>query len=273
MGEAKRLRTAIRKLIKSLGVSTPGLQLPWRDPPYSDDPLRVLLAELMLIRTKHKQVARIFTAIRDLGAQRLSDPARLRPVLLRLGLKHRARGIEDVLGWLAHRGYRIPDTRAELKEIPYVGDYIASAVLCFAFGKSEPVVDSNVIRFTERFFCLRGRDATHPSTAQMDLWEKIAQTPEVASDPRTFFRSLLDFCITVCAPVPRCPECPLLETCPFPAKKLIKIRSANRKAASGGNASPIWGSQDVKVPSKTKSSGNERSAAASLAVRGRSSVG
>lgn len=42
--------------------------------------------------------------------------------------------------------------RKELLELPGVGDYIADAILVFAFHKRRTIVDSNVIRLVTRFF-------------------------------------------------------------------------------------------------------------------------
>lgn len=189
---------------------------PWRDPDVRRDPLRVLLAELMLIRTKARQAARIYEKILHLSPEELRDADRMRTLLAGLGLRHRAEGILAALDHLAKRGYRVPDDFDELLQIPYVGRYIASAVLCFAFGRPVPPVDSNIIRFTSRFFGLPTRHPTHPTADQLRLWAQACGLPEVRTDPGGFFAKLLDFCIDICAPTPRCDVCPLRKDCPYP---------------------------------------------------------
>jgi A/G-specific adenine glycosylase len=213
---------------------------PWRGPEARRDPLRVLVAEMMLIRTKHRQAARVYEAFMRLPPEALRDAGRLRALLEGLGLRRRAEGILAALRHLEERGGRVPDDPEALRRIPYVGPYVASAVLCFAFGRPTPPVDSNVVRFTVRFFGLPAPHPSHPPPAHRDLWERACRLAPVRRDPAGFFARLLDFCIDVCAPRPRCGTCPLRARCPYPGRRRNRTASAKRRAATGGKASPIW---------------------------------
>ena len=44
----------------------------------------------------------------------------------------------------------MPDDYDALRALPGVGDYTASAVLAFAFGRRQPVLDTNVRRVLAR---------------------------------------------------------------------------------------------------------------------------
>lgn len=234
----RQLRIAVRIIRRY----PPRTDRPWRDPEARRDPLRILLAEMMLIRTKSRQAARIYREILQLSPKALRDRDRLRGILRGLGLRHRVEGILAALDRLEERNYRVPEDFEELRKIPHVGRYVASAVLCFAFGKPTAPVDSNIIRFTARFFGLPAPHPTHPPPSHLRLWSRACELPEVREDPADFFARLLDFCIDICAPAPRCGDCPLRKRCPYPAgsgKKPRRIASAKRNAASGGKASPI----------------------------------
>ena len=52
---------------------------------------------------------------------------------------------------------KVPGNWQELDAIPGVGDYIASAVLCFAFNRSSVLVDTNTQRIARRVL---GEDST-----------------------------------------------------------------------------------------------------------------
>jgi len=231
---AERLGWAVRRIARRPVRE----DRPWRSAEARRDPLRILLAEMMLIRTRHRQAARVYAEIMRLPPEGLRDAERLRHLLVGLGLRHRAEGILSALRHLERRGWRVPEDPEELRRIPYVGRYIASAVLCFAFGKPVPPVDSNIIRFTARFFGLPAPHPSHPTPAHQALWERACRLAPVRRDPAGFFARLLDFCIDVCAPRPRCGICPLQARCPFP-KKQRRMASAKRRAGSGGKASPI----------------------------------
>jgi len=69
---------------------------------------------------------------------------------------------------LAELGH-VPDEMEELLELPGVGRYIASAVLCFGFGRDVPIVDVNVARVLGRVFGLKpkGRPQNDPNMLKL----------------------------------------------------------------------------------------------------------
>ena len=115
-----------------------GRGFPWRTGRLT--PWQFLLLEMCLHRTKADQVARVIGEIVHLGGTPdsfLANIGELEPYLSTLGLNWRsanlvaaARHIQDEFGG------RVPERWSELMAIPGVGDYIASAVQCFAFGRS-----------------------------------------------------------------------------------------------------------------------------------------
>ena len=103
---------------------------------------------------------------------------------------------------------RVPDSRQELIAIPGVGDYIASAVLCFAFGRPSVLMDTNTRRIARR---VRGENARDPDwLLRLDLHTLAGRSgPDVEWN-----QALLDLGALVCrARAPACRECPVQKHC------------------------------------------------------------
>ena len=56
---------------------------------------------------------------------------------------------------LARHGGQLPSDREVLLSFKGIGDYTAGAILSFAFGKREPILDTNVARVLFRVFVNR----------------------------------------------------------------------------------------------------------------------
>src|SRR3546814_9994527 len=56
---------------------------------------------------------------------------------------------------VANHGGRLPDTEAELRALPGIGDYTAAAIAAIAFGRRAVAVDANVERVVARLFAIR----------------------------------------------------------------------------------------------------------------------
>ena len=115
---------------------------------------QILLLEMCLHRTKAEQVARVADELLSLGETPdsfLRNSKRLAPVLTSLGLHWRSVNLVSAAEFVRDRlAGEVPDNWQELTAIPGVGDYIASAVLCFAFGRSSVLMDTNTVRIARR---------------------------------------------------------------------------------------------------------------------------
>jgi A/G-specific adenine glycosylase len=186
-----------------------GRDFPWR---HTRDPWAVLLAELMLQRTRADLVPRVYeeamrrypTAAAFADAPRDELAVLLRP----LGFLRRNERLR-----LAADACRdgVPRTMAGLLAVPGVGRYAATATLCFAFGRRVAVIDPSVIRLLARLelgTSERARPREDPA-----LWA-AADALLPAHGAREWNYAVLDHAATVCRPAPRCPACPLLALCP-----------------------------------------------------------
>ena len=187
-----------------------GREFPWRNTNLT--PWQFLLVEMCLHRTKADQVARVIREVVELGGTPesfLANTTELEPYLSTLGLNWRlvsmtaaAKHVQDELNG------RVPNSWPELMAIPGVGDYIASAVQCFAFGRPSVLVDTNTHRIARR---VAGGDSAKP------LWSIRLHLRELADEEGAdaqWNQALLDLGALVCrARSPSCGDCPVRYHC------------------------------------------------------------
>ena len=102
----------------------------------------------------------------------------------------------------------VPDTWEELREIPGVGDYIASAVLCFAYGRPTVLMDTNTMRIARRIL---GESADHSAWRLRLALLELAGSEGADQD---WNYGLLDLGALVCTSrSPKCGECPVQTRC------------------------------------------------------------
>ncbi len=191
--------------------------LPWRVPPGSHavpDPYRVWMAEIMLQQTTVAAVAGYFEkftkrwpTVYDLAAAAAAD---VMAAWAGLGYYARARNLLACARAVVreHDGM-FPDSEAELRALPGVGDYTAAAVAAIAFGRSAVVVDANIERVIARHRLIE----TPLPAAKREI--KAALAPLVPADrPGDFAQALMDLGATVCTVRgPACGLCPLMADC------------------------------------------------------------
>lgn len=189
--------------------------LPWRAPPGSPPPdaYRVWLSEVMLQQTTTAAVAPYFAeftrrwpSVAELAA---ADDAEVMAAWAGLGYYARARNLLACARAVAERGGIFPDSEAELRQLPGLGQYTAAAVAAIGFGRRAVVVDANVERVVARLFAI---DAPLPG----GKGEIYAAAGRITPDPRAgdFAQAMMDLGATICtARGPRCLLCPLAESC------------------------------------------------------------
>ncbi|MFM7880795.1 MAG: hypothetical protein ACKO8H_02665 [Microcystis panniformis] len=186
-------------------------EFPWRE---TEDPYRVLIAEIFLQRTRAENVVPVYREFLDrypsletLAAATLEE---IRTAIAPLGLELRASQLQRAVRQLPDG--KIPRTEGELRALPGVGRYTANAVLAAAFHERAPVLDINVVRILERFFGLRGRGEKSRDDSLWQAAEAIAPKTNV----REWNWALIDFGALVCTSgQPRCPVCPLQKKCDY----------------------------------------------------------
>lgn len=204
-----------------------GRDYPWRR---IRDPFKILMAEIMLQRTRADQVLPVYLSfVRKFStAQKLSEAPleEIRSYFNRLGLMWRAGLVKQLAEELVNRFHgMVPDSRRELLSLPAVGEYMADAVLSFAYERDVAVVDANVCRVIGRIFRLKPR-----GEARRDRrFREIAQRMVPRGDARKLNWGVIDLAALICTPRnPKCNECPLREHCSF----VLSRKSKNEKESS-----------------------------------------
>lgn len=138
-----------------------GRKFAWRN---TRDPYAILMAEMMLQRTRAAQAERVWLgfmeAFPSLGAARGASDEDLAAALRPLGLNWRIRNIVGVI-----RTLRRLEAPGDLAGVPGIGHYVTSAVRCFAFGERVAIVDANVVRFYSELFNFPVGDRTRRDPA------------------------------------------------------------------------------------------------------------
>lgn len=190
------------------------------------------MAEYLVQRTKASQVEPIYREFLKKWPDFISlSKATLREitsVIRPLGLEYRAKRIRIIAKLIVRLfGATIPDDLDELKRLygKGVGDYMAHAILCFAYDQDVPVVDKNVERILKRVFSVRARKDGH---RDQRLWTFAAQLVP-RGKARYYNWSMIDFGALVCpAKNPLCSSCPVLEICDYGQDRMKRTYKTSR---------------------------------------------
>lgn len=190
-------------------------EFPWRQ---TDDPYQIYVAEVMLRQTFADKVVPVYNTFIEkypnVNILSKADPDEVRELIYPLGLLYRADQLVEFANKLVskHNG-KFPKSRERLEELPGIGPYTSSAILCFAFGKTEAIIDTNVLRIYRRFFGI-GEHSTQrgPDKETIETARDIVPTKNSGK----FNLALLDFAALVCTHYsPKCGNCPIAEKCVY----------------------------------------------------------
>lgn len=188
-----------------------GRSFPWRD---TKNPYHVLVAEMLLRRTTGSAVLRVYsdfiTVFPTPDALAGAQPELIANQVSTLGLQAlRARHLKSMAMQLQsdHSGL-VPSDYSSLQALPGVGRYIANAVLNFAFGEAEPLVDGNMLHFLARMFGLSFAGASDDKA-----WAFMKRLGGRGQDPKLYW-AIIDLVARTCLRrSPRCDACPLASGC------------------------------------------------------------
>ncbi len=187
---------------------------PWRK---TEDPYKVLIAEVLLHRTSADQVVPLYETFverfSDVGSLATSSPDELTQLFRSAGLHWRWRLLHAMAAQLEEEfNGQIPEDLEILISLPGVSHYIASAVRCFAFGKPDVILDTNTVRVVGRLFKLAVTDSSRRSRRFRTLLEQLIDREH----PREFNHALIDLAAQICrSKTPLHDECPLEEFCQY----------------------------------------------------------
>jgi A/G-specific adenine glycosylase len=189
-----------------------GRAFPWRE---TTNPFHILMAEMMLRRTQARQVVAVYERF----CQTYPDPLALarapeeevRKQLYSLGLAWRIPAFQQLARQLVEEyDDHIPDRYDILITLPGVGDYVASAVCCFAFNQAITLADTNTVRVAGRIFGVPTNAESRRRASIRALLVSLLDRQE----PRSYNYALLDLAALICTPrTPVCSLCPIQAFC------------------------------------------------------------
>jgi A/G-specific adenine glycosylase len=199
--------------------------LPWRATPGdAPDPYRVWLSEIMLQQTTVKAVlpryADILRRWPDVTALAAAELGEVLAAWAGLGYYARARNLHACAREVVERhGGCFPETEAELRKLPGIGDYTAAAIAAIAFGARATPIDGNIERVVARLFAI-----TTPLPAAKPEIRALAVALTPAARAGDFAQAMMDLGATLCGPRrPACGLCPVVSGCEGHAQGLVEV--------------------------------------------------
>jgi A/G-specific adenine glycosylase len=207
--------------------------LPWRSRVSSKKKqYYTLVSEFMLQQTQVVTVIPYFNRfiknIPDLETLASFEDQKLIKLWEGLGYYSRVRNLKKVAQVIIKNfKKKIPDNYLDLKSLPGIGDYTASAISAIAFNKPIIPLDGNVERVLKRYLYLKSESQIQKEN--LIKRKKVLGTSSRSSD---YAQALMELGALICKPNnPICEKCPISKNCKSFIKKdfvLTKIKK-NKK--------------------------------------------
>ena len=208
--------------------------LPWRKKTsLKKKQYYTLVSEFMLQQTQVATVIPYFNRfikhIPNLEALAKYDDKKLIKLWEGLGYYSRVKNLKKT-AQIVIKGFNknLPDNILELKSLPGIGDYTASAIMAIAFNKPIIPLDGNIERVLKRYLYLKNE--TQIQKDNLIKQKKIFGTSLRSSD---YAQALMELGALVCKPInPHCERCPISSKCKSNKKKdfvLTKFKKYNKE--------------------------------------------
>lgn len=207
--------------------------LPWRSRVSSKKKqYYTLVSEFMLQQTQVVTVIPYFNRfiknIPDLETLASFEDRKLIKLWEGLGYYSRVRNLKKAAQFVIKNfKKKIPDNYLDLKSLPGIGDYTASAISAIAFNKPIIPLDGNVERVLKRYLYLKSESQIQKEN--LIKRKKVLGTSSRSSD---YAQALMELGALICKPNnPICEKCPISKNCKSFIKKdfvLTKIKK-NKK--------------------------------------------
>jgi A/G-specific adenine glycosylase len=207
--------------------------LPWRKKTsLKKKQYYTLVSEFMLQQTQVVTVIPYFNRfiknIPDLETLASFDNRKLIKFWEGLGYYSRVRNLKKTAQIIIKNfNKKLPDSFLDLKSLPGVGDYTASAILAIVFNKPLIPLDGNVERVLKRYLYLKNENQIKKENLIKS--KKVLGTSNRSSD---YAEALMELGALICKPInPICEKCPISKNCKSFIKKdfiLIKKKKINK---------------------------------------------
>ena len=158
-----------------------------------------------------------------------ATPAEVITAWGRLGYPRRALRLHECAKEITHnlKG-KIPESQAELRALPGIGEYTAAAITAFAFEKRSLVLDINIRRLFARLF-----DGVETPTQAATKVEKSRYEELIPKkDPHLWAAATMELGAVICtSQSPKCGICPVAHVCTwrsldYPKSDVVKRRQS-----------------------------------------------
>ena len=207
--------------------------LPWRKKTSSKKrQYYTLVSEFMLQQTQVVTVIPYFNRfiknIPDLETLASFENRKLIKLWEGLGYYSRVRNLKKTAQVIIKNfNKRLPDNFLDLKSLPGIGDYTASAISAIAFNKPFIPLDGNVERVLKRYLYLKKENQI-----QKDNLIKSKKVLGKSSRSSDYAQALMELGALICRPNnPLCEKCPISKKCKSFTKQdfvLNKIKKINK---------------------------------------------
>ena len=212
------VKARVKNILQRLEKAHPGAKL---DLDFTNA-LELLIALILAAQARDDLVnqitPRLFAKYRRAADYAAASQAELENEVGKINFyRNKSRAIRNCCTELVRRfAGRVPDRLDDLLSLPGVGRKTANIVLGNAFGQDTIGVDTHVMRLSQRLGLSRAAD---PDEIEIDLLSVVPQKRRVR------FCHLLQYhgrrvCV---ARAPKCPDCVIKISCPFPAKTPARI--------------------------------------------------
>ncbi len=187
--------------------------LPWQN---TQDPYRIWVSEIMLQQTQVTAVigyyANFMARFPSIATLANATQEEVLQYWSGLGYYARGRNLHKAAQTIVNTfGGEFPQDFETVQTLPGIGRSTAAAIVSFAFGQSETILDGNVKRVLTRHFDIEGWPNT-PKVNQQ-LWA-LAESLVPPDHMIAYTQGLMDLGATVCTrSKPKCDQCPVQNSC------------------------------------------------------------
>ena len=189
-----------------------------------------LISEFMLQQTQVKTVIPYFNNflknIPDFQSLAKVSEAKLLKNWQGLGYYSRAKNLKKSAKIIIDNyGGRLPNNFDELKKLPGVGDYTASAILAIVFNQQIIPLDGNIERVLKRILNLKTKDEIKKENLHKK--KKIFGKTSRSND---YAEALMEIGALLCKPKnPYCDKCPITKGCLSFKRKDFEIKKRDKR--------------------------------------------
>ena len=190
------------------------------------DPLQLLVATILAAQAQDDRINQVTRTVIFPKYRTAADYVAAKASVLERDLKptgffrQKTRAVKGAaLGIVERFGGEVPSDMDGLTSLHGVGRKTASIVLANAFGVPAIAVDRHVARVAARLGFTR---QTEPDKIEQDLRVVFREPDWVKATWNLILHGR-----RICNPTPKCPECPVIELCPYP-RKTKPISSGSR---------------------------------------------